>query len=168
MTPSQPHPTIFSLVCTLQGSLPSILLDSHGYAFYFFFQKHLFIYLFGCAGSQLWHPRFWTSDLHCGMQDLFFFFSFRMQDLQLWYVESISLTRDQTWIPCIGSTESQPLGHQGSPDYTFWMGSVYFFFYMDDFILCLEFCSLTFAHNDSPGSLSFQCSRFLFNLLCFI
>ena len=26
-----------------------------------------------------------------------------------------SLSRDQTCTPCIGSTESQPLGHQGSP-----------------------------------------------------
>ena len=28
---------------------------------------------------------------------------------------SSSLTRDQTWAPCIGSTESYPLDHQGSP-----------------------------------------------------
>ena len=26
-----------------------------------------------------------------------------------------SLTRDQTYTPCIGSTESQPLDHQGIP-----------------------------------------------------
>ena len=32
-----------------------------------------------------------------------------MQDLS-------SLTRDQTQAPCIGSVESQPLDHQGSPD----------------------------------------------------
>ena len=28
---------------------------------------------------------------------------------------SSSLTRDRTWAPCIGSSESQPLRHQGSP-----------------------------------------------------
>ena len=28
---------------------------------------------------------------------------------------SSSLTRDQTWAPCIGSSESYPLDHQGSP-----------------------------------------------------
>ena len=44
-----------------------------------------FIYLFGCSGSQLQH------------------------------VGSSSLTRDQTWAPCAGSSESQLLDHQGSP-----------------------------------------------------
>ena len=44
-----------------------------------------FIYLFGCSGSQLQH------------------------------VGSSSLTRDRTWAPCTGSSESQPLDHQGSP-----------------------------------------------------
>ena len=46
---------------------------------------YLFSYLFGCTRSQLWHVR------------------------------SSSLTRDQTWAPCIRSAESQPLDHQGSP-----------------------------------------------------
>ena len=32
------------------------------------------------------------------------------------HVGSSSLTRDQTWSPCIGSAESYPLRHQGSPD----------------------------------------------------
>ena len=31
------------------------------------------------------------------------------------YVGSSSLTTDQTRAPCIGSSESQPLRHQGSP-----------------------------------------------------
>ena len=35
---------------------------------------------------------------------------------QLWYMGSSSQTRSQTWAPCIGSSESQPLDHQGSPD----------------------------------------------------
>ena len=30
------------------------------------------------------------------------------------HVGPSSLTRDQTWSPCVGSTESYPLGHQGS------------------------------------------------------
>ena len=30
-----------------------------------------------------------------------------------------SLTKDQTWAPCIGSAESYPLDHQGSPKSTF-------------------------------------------------
>ena len=38
--------------------------------------------------------------------------------LQLRHQVSSSLTRNQTQDPCIGSTESYPLGHQGSP-YTF-------------------------------------------------
>ena len=32
------------------------------------------------------------------------------------HVGSSSLTRDQTGAPCIGSMESYPLGHQGSPE----------------------------------------------------
>ena len=43
--------------------------------------------------------------LSCGMQTL----SCGM------HVGSSSLTRDQTWAPCIGSAESYPLDHQGSP-----------------------------------------------------
>ena len=34
----------------------------------------------------------------------------------LWYVGSRSLTKGRTRDPCIGSTESQPLDHQGSPE----------------------------------------------------
>ena len=33
---------------------------------------------------------------------------------------SSSLTRDQTWVPCTGSAESEPLGHPRSPE-----GSLY-------------------------------------------
>ena len=33
----------------------------------------------------------------------------------LWRVGSSSLTRDRTQAPCIGTAESQPLDHQGSP-----------------------------------------------------
>ena len=52
---------------------------------------YLFIYL-GCTGFS------------CGMQTL----SCGM------HVESSSPTRDRTWVPCIGSSESYPLDHQGS------------------------------------------------------
>ena len=55
---------------------------------FFFFN----IYLFGSSGSQLWCENF-----------------------QLQHVGSSSLTRDQIWIPCLGTVESQPLDHQGSP-----------------------------------------------------
>ena len=48
MTPSQPHLTIFSLVCTLQGSLPSVLLESHGYAFYFSPPKYIYLFVWLC------------------------------------------------------------------------------------------------------------------------
>ena len=46
------------------------------------FKIFIFIYLFDCARSQLWHVR------------------------------SSSLTRDRTWGPCIVSAETQPLDHQ--------------------------------------------------------
>ena len=68
----------------------------------------LLIYLFGCTRFWL---RFASSLvatrglLSCGMQTL----SCSM------HVGSSSLTRDWTWVPCIGSAESYPLHHQGSP-----------------------------------------------------
>ena len=37
----------------------------------------------------------------------------------LWHVKSCSLIRNRTGAPYIGSTESYPLGHQGSPATTF-------------------------------------------------
>ena len=40
-------------------------------------------------------------------------FSCSMQT-QLWHVGSISQTRDQTQVPCVGSLVSQPVDHQGS------------------------------------------------------
>ena len=68
-------------------------------AFFFYF-KYLFIY-FGCVGSSLLH----VGSFSCGMRTL----SCGM------LVGSSSLTRDLTRAPCIGSTESYPLDHQGSP-----------------------------------------------------
>ena len=55
---------------------------------YFFFN----IYLFGCIGSQLRHTG--SSVAACGIQ---------FPD------------QDRTRVPCIGSTESQPLDRQGNP-----------------------------------------------------
>ena len=68
------------------------------------FLKNIFIYLFiwlhrvlvvagGLLGCGTW-------TLSCGM-----------------HVGSSSLTRDWTWAPCIGSAESYPLHHQGSPSH---------------------------------------------------
>ena len=58
-----------------------------------------------------------TWDLCCGMQDLFVetcgLLSCGMHE------GSSSLTRDRTRAPCIGSTESYPLDHQGSPSFCF-------------------------------------------------
>ena len=49
-----------------------------------FFKKYLFFNVFGRGRSLLQHAR------------------------------SSVLTRDQTWVPCIGIVESQPLDHKGS------------------------------------------------------
>ena len=62
------------------------------FQFFILFFKIYFIYLFGCAGSQL-----------------------RRTGSSLQHEGSCSLTRDRTWAPCIGSVASQPLDHQGSP-----------------------------------------------------
>ena len=56
------------------------------------FFSPLNIYLFGASRPQL--LRGGSSLRHAG---------------------SSSLTRNQTWVPCVGSSESQPLEHQGSP-----------------------------------------------------
>ena len=48
--------------------------------------------------------------ISCVTQDL----SLRHANSQLQHVGSISLTRDRTQAPCVGSVKSQPLGHQGS------------------------------------------------------
>lgn len=42
-----------------------------------------------------------------------------MQDLYLWYVGSSSPTKDRIWAPCIGSSDSEPLDHQASPQTQF-------------------------------------------------
>ena len=60
----------------------------------FVFLKYLFIYLV-------------APGLSCGLQTL----SCGMR------VGSSSLTPDRTWTPCVGSAESHPLHHQGSPRY---------------------------------------------------
>ena len=51
--------------------------------------------------------------LSCGMWDLHSSLPHGGSLVAL--VESCSLTRDLTWVPCIQSSESQPLDHQGSP-----------------------------------------------------
>ena len=58
--------------------------------FYFMFKS-----LFGCTGSQLHH----------------------VGPFQLWHVGSGSRMRDQILTPCIRSSESQPLDHQGGPNF---------------------------------------------------
>ena len=59
----------------------------------------------------------------CLLEDFFFFFFLVVPGLScgMWtlscdmHVGSSFLTRDRTWAPCIGSAESYPLHHQGSP-----------------------------------------------------
>ena len=68
----------------------------------------LFSYLVSCTRLQLQQAGSLVAArglLSCGMRTL----SCGM------HVGSSSLTRDQTWTPCIGSVESHPLCHQGSP-----------------------------------------------------
>ena len=78
---------------TCYNSINSIASPSFTTAFIWLNLIFVSIYLFtGCTGSQLWH-----------------------ENSQLWRVGSSSLTRDQIQALCIGSTESQPLDHQGSP-----------------------------------------------------
>ena len=50
---------------------------------------------------------------------IYLFIWLHTQDLQtlLLHMGSSSLTRDRTHPPCIGSTESWPLDHQGSPEF---------------------------------------------------
>ena len=48
----------------------------------------------------------------CGTSFFFFCLLCRMQDVS-------SLTRDQTWAPCIGSAGSSPLDYQGRPNKLF-------------------------------------------------
>ena len=50
-------------------------------------------------------------DLRCSMQ----IFMCDTQTLSCGLWDLVPLTRGQTWTPCIGSMESWPLDHQGSP-----------------------------------------------------
>ena len=63
----------------------SRMLDGHISSCSYSILLFLSIYLFGCA------------------------------EFSLQRVGSSSLSRDQTWVPCIGSAKSYPLDHQGSP-----------------------------------------------------
>ena len=45
----------------------------------------------------------------------------------LWHAGSSSLIRDWTWTPCMGSRESSPLDHQGSPTKLIFIGLKYIF-----------------------------------------
>ena len=94
---------------------------------------YLFIYLFGSARSQLWYAgSFLFEGAACdplvGCCGIF----------QYWHVESLVahagswvqhvgssfLTRGQTHAPCIGSKDSQPLDHQGSPSKWYLLGKI--------------------------------------------
>ena len=52
-------------------------------------------------------------DLRCGTRDLLLAACGLLSCVT--HVGSSSPTRDRTWAPCIGSAESYPLDHQGSP-----------------------------------------------------
>ena len=68
------------------------LLSAPAVGLFFFFSKYLVIYLTNVFGF-----------------------------IESWWqhVGSSFLIRDGTWMPCNGSVESQPLGHQGSPRIVF-------------------------------------------------
>ena len=113
---------------SLQKEIPCLPIPLFISLFFFLTFIYFIIYLFGCVGSQLWHV------------GLF----------QLQHVESSSLTRDQTRAPSIGSAESQPLDHQGSPLYL--LASMYFLslwiclfqtFYINRIMWPLRLASLT-------------------------
>ena len=69
---------------------------------YLFYKERKFLKIFICLAAL---------GLHCSTQDL----QLGHTNSQLLPVGTSSLTRDQTQAPCIGSAESQPLDHQGSP-----------------------------------------------------
>ena len=79
----------------------------HGrFPHFFFFFFNLLIY-FGCAG------------LGCSMWELLVAVCGLLSCSM--HVGSSSLARNRTWAPCIGSMESYPLDHQGSPVFpTLW------------------------------------------------
>ena len=59
------------------------------------------------------------------------------------HVGSSSLTRNRTWPPSIGSTESYPLDHQGSPS---------FFFMVEQFSIVYMY-HIVFIHSSVKGHL---------------
>ena len=70
---------------------------------------YLCMNLFSCTGSYLRHSGSLVSA--CGLFFCFFFLMFNVYlfgciQPQLQYAGSSSLTRDQTWAPCIGNMES--------------------------------------------------------------
>ena len=87
-----------------------LLFPTGWYSFFFFFN----IYLFGCAGSQLWY----AGSVSCGMWTL---------SCGMW--ESSSLTRDQTQTPCVGSVGMQGLSHWTTREvpgwYSLWLTNQY-------------------------------------------
>ena len=105
LTTAPPHPRsklyfrrIF-LVAVGQLQKEKIRGQKHKQSFIYFFK--VFIYLFGCVRSQLWHSGSSIFVVACGI------FSQGVQDL----------------IFCVGSLEAQPLDHQGNPKQAF-RGSV--------------------------------------------
>ena len=73
------------------------------FLFFFFFNEQWFLFIYSLILSVL--------GLSCGMWDLLV----AACGLLVAACRICSLTRDRTRDPCIGSTESYPLDHQGSP-----------------------------------------------------
>ena len=69
-----------------------------------------------------------------------------MQDLS-------SRTRDRTWAPCIGSVESYPLDHQGSPRRFFFFKIIYLLIYLVLAVLGLYCCVQAFSSCSERGLL---------------
>ena len=109
---------------------------------------HDSIYLFfrECLSFYFFHDLFW---LYCT-----FIAAHGPSSCSVWvqlrHGDRSSLTRDQTWVPCIGTTESYPLDYQGSPQRNF---------------LCLNFscCKIWI----SLHSLVLNQGMFLFAHFCF-
>ena len=88
--------------CLLHWQADSLPL-SHQRSTSFLKKEIIYFYLlFGCSGSYLWH-----------VKSLIFTVAFQI--FLLWHLGSSFQTKDHTWALCIGNTESQPLGHKGSP-----------------------------------------------------
>ena len=88
-----------------------ILVRKFRFLGFFFKDLFLFIYLFILAATGLSCGR---QDLHCSMQDPFLVAACGLVSCGM-RTESSSPARDRTQAPCIGSAESYPLDHQGSP-----------------------------------------------------